>query len=224
MFTIMKPKTPGTFVSSSIPLWILFAGQLFAALFLRNLESGIEQIDDHQLRALATVLNGVHHFASHWLIPLFLLLVLFIQIRIFLRKPVQLGLDLLGIFLSLRCLILFLILNVLLLSHLKSGGMLLMQLVCFIPVITIDFGWIYWRLDTAARRQGRSHIRFTEDVGTLDTFDYFYVAAMTLLQFEPSGAAPTSRLMKFRFVLHGIMMLDLVALTLSRAIALATGG
>jgi hypothetical protein len=30
--------------------------------------------------------------------------------------------------------------------------------------------------------------------------------------------------MKTLFVIHGIMMLDLVALTLSRAIALASGG
>jgi hypothetical protein len=47
---------------------------------------------------------------------------------------------------------------------------------------------------------------------------------MTLLQFEQSGASATSRLMKTLFVIHGVMMLDLVALTLSRAIGLASGG
>ena len=99
-----------------------------------------------------------------------------------------------------------------------------MQLILFIPVITIDFGWIYWRLDSAARHRGGSHIRFDEEMGTLDPFDYYHVSAMTLLQFEPSGAKPTTRLMKTMFVIHGAMMLDLVALTLSRAIGLASGG
>ena len=136
----------------------------------------------------------------------------------------QWGIDLLGGLLTLRCAMLFLILNLLLLTHLKAGGMLLMQLILFIPVITIDFGWIYWRLDSAARLQGRMHIKFSEAGEKLDPYDYFHVAAMTLLQFEPSGATPTSRLMKALFVLHGAMMLDLVALTLSRAISLASGG
>lgn len=211
-------------VTASIPLWILLAGHVFAALFLRNLGLGLDQIDDASLRSLAGGISVCHHFVVRWIAPVVLLLVLLIQVRIALRKPVQPGLDLLGLLLSFRCLMMFLLLNLLLLSHLKAGGMLLMQLLLFIPVITLNFGWLYWRLDSAARREGRSHIRFSEDVGKLDPFDYFYVAAMTLLQFEPSGASPTSRLMKSLFVIHGVMMLDLVALTLSRAISLASGG
>jgi hypothetical protein len=34
----------------------------------------------------------------------------------------------------------------------------------------------------------------------------------------------TTRIMKSLFVLHGVVMLNLIALTLSRAIGLATGG
>jgi hypothetical protein len=114
-------------------------------------------------------------------------------------------------------------LNLLLLSRLKAGGLLLLELLLFIPVITINFGWLYWRLDSAARARGGAHIRFSEEAGTLDPFDYFHISSMTLLQFEPSGATATSRLMKTLFVIHGAMMLDLVALTLSRAIGLASG-
>lgn len=47
---------------------------------------------------------------------------------------------------------------------------------------------------------------------------------MALHQFEPKGATPTTRLMKSLSMLHGIIMLDLVALALSRAIALSSGG
>ena len=95
-------------------------------------------------------------------------------------------------------------LNMLLLSHLKAGELLLLQLIAFIPIITIDFGWLYWRIDSHARKRGLSHIRFSEEMGTLDPFDYFHIAANTLLQFEPVGAKPTSRLMKTLFVM-GLM-------------------
>jgi hypothetical protein len=99
-----------------------------------------------------------------------------------------------------------------------------MQLILFLPVITLNFGWLYWRLDAGARLQGQRHIRFAEDDDSPSPFDYYYIATRTLLQFEPSGATAASRVMKALFVIHGIMMLDLVALTLSRAISLASGG
>ena len=212
------------FISSSLPIWILFFGHLFATLFLKNLGHGLEAIEDSQLRSLAQLLYLVYLQVSHWAVPMMLVLIVFLQIRVCFGKPVQLGIDIMGVLLSIRCIFLFVILNLLLLSKLKAGGMLLLQLVLFIPVITLNFGWLYWRLDTSARLKGRTHIKFSEAAGPLDPFDYFHVAAKTLLQFEPSGAEATSRLMKVLFVLHGIMMLDLVALTLSRAIALASGG
>jgi hypothetical protein len=61
-------------------------------------------------------------------------------------------------------------------------------------------------------------------MGELDPFDYFQVAARALMQFEPSGATALTRTMKALFILHGVMMMDLVALTLSRAVSLASGG
>jgi hypothetical protein len=45
--------------------------------------------------------------------------------------------------------------NLLLMSRLKADGMLLWQLVLFIPVVTLNFGWLYWRLDSSARSAGR---------------------------------------------------------------------
>jgi hypothetical protein len=55
-------------------------------------------------------------------------------------------------------------------------------------------------------------------------FEYLHLAVRSLFQIEPAGAIATSRLMKSLFVLHGVVMLDLIALTLSRAIGLASGG
>ena len=211
-------------IASSISLWVLLAGHVFSGLFLRNLGAGLSQIDDPTATRIAEYMSGSFHlFIRYAPLPMIALVVI-IQILIILRRPAQLGIDLIGALLTVRCLMQFLMLNLLLLSHLKAGGMLLLQLVLFIPVITINFGWLYWRIDSHARKHGRSHIRFDEEMGTLDPFDYFHIAANTLLQFEPAGAKPTSRLMKALFVVHGVMMLDIVALTLSRAISLATGG
>jgi len=199
-------------------------GHAFTALFLGNLGVGVDQIDNPQVLSVAHLFTKLHQFINVWVAPFAFAFVAFLQVQLIRGKRVGWGIDLLGGLLTLMCLVIFLMLNLLLLSHLKAGGLLLMQLILFIPVITIDFGWIYWRLDSAARLKGRSHIRFDEAMGELDTFDYYHASAMTLLQFEPSGAKPTSRLMKTLFVIHGTMMLDLVALTLSRAIGLASAG
>lgn len=205
-------------------LWILFAGQLFASYFLKNIGIGLDQINDVQVKEIARFLQHGFHAYNHWIVPPALAFTAFIQIRLIMNRPIQWGIDIFGGLLGLRCLTQFVMLNLLLLSHLKAGGMLLLQLLLYIPVITIFFGWLYWRLDSAARAKGRSHIQFSSEMGDLDPFDYFHISAVTLLQFEQSGASANSRLMKTLFVIHGVMMLDLVALTLSRAIGLATGG
>ena len=211
-------------IRRSLPLWILVVGHAFTALFLGNLGVGVDQIANPQVLSVASLFIKLHEFLNVWVRPFALAFVAFLQFQLIRGKRVSWGIDLLGGLLTLMCLVIFLMLNLLLLSHLKAGELLLMQLILFIPVITIDFGWIYWRLDSAARLKGRNHIRFDDEMGELDTFDYYHASAMTLLQFEPSGAKPTTRLMKTLFVIHGVMMLDLVALTLSRAIGLAAAG
>jgi hypothetical protein len=214
---------PMPFIRRSLQLWILVAGHLFAAIFVKDLGYGLDQIDDANVKNIASFLKETHSLMRGWIMPVMLVLVVAVQIQIARAKPVQRAVDVVGGLLVFRCLTQFIMLNLLLLSRLKAGGLLLLELLLFIPVITIAFGWIYWRLDSAARARGGTHIRFSEEAGTLDPFDYFHISSMTLLQFEPSGATATSRLMKTLFVVHGAMMLDLVALTLSRAIGLASG-
>lgn len=209
---------------NSLQLWFLLAGHLFATTFLRDLGRGLDQINDARVREMALLIKTLFSDYSHWILPFGVALVLFVQIQLIRRKPIQWGIDIFGAILGLRCAGQFVMLNLLLLSQLKAGGLLLLQLILYIPVITIFFGWLYWRVDSAARAKGRSHIQFSSEMGDLDPFDYFHISAMTLLQFEPSGASATSRLMKTLFVIHGVMMLDLVALTLSRAIGLASSG
>jgi hypothetical protein len=222
-FSITKIRLPMPLIRRSLQLWVLIAGHVFAALFVKDLGYGLDQIDDAHVKNFASLLKETHSLMREWIMPVMLVWVVAVQIQIARAKPVQRAVDVVGGLLAFRCLTQFIMLNLLLLSRMKAGGLLLLELLLFIPVITITFGWIYWRLDSAARARGGAHIRFSEEAGTLDPFDYFHISSMTLLQFEPSGATATSRLMKTLFVIHGAMMLDLVALTLSRAIGLASG-
>ena len=215
------PKSP---LRPGIAMAVLIAGHIFATIFMRNLGAGIGEIADPAAAKVARTFYSIFEFTMGHFAPFISIFVLFLLYRVVRGKDTQWGIDILGALLTVRCFIVFVLLNLLLLSQLNAGGLLLMQLILFLPVITLDFGWLYWRLDAGARIKGAKHIRFAEDDESPEPFDYFYIATRTLLQFEPSGAAASSRLMKTLFVVHGIMMLDLVALTLSRAISLASGG
>jgi hypothetical protein len=220
---MMKPM-PKSPLRPGIALAVLVAGHIFASIFMRNLGAGIGEIADPWAAKIAKFFYSAFTFTVGHLAPFMAVFILFVIYRIWRGKNIQWGIDILGALLTVRCFVIFVLLNLLLLSQLRAGGLLLMQLILFLPVITLNFGWLYWRLDTGARIKGQRHIRFAEDDESPSPFDYFYIATRTLLQFEPTGASGTSRLMKALFVIHGVMMLDLVALTLSRAISLASGG
>ena len=213
--------------SRSALLLTLLLGHLCAGLFLSNLEQGLSQIDEPAIRQLATLVHrlfqslAVQHRPIRLLVLAAAVLVIVRQIR---GRETGWFVDVFGGLLLLRCGMQFLLLNLLLLAPMRAGALLLSQLVLFLPVITVAFGWLYWRLDHGARRCGRSHIQFSDAGETVTRFDYFHLAVTMLLSFEPSGATASTRLMKTLFLVHGVVMLDLVALTLSRAIGLASGG
>lgn len=209
-------------------LVVLVVGHLSAGLFIRRLASSSAQIRDPLARQLTTLVEWTLEAVMRNLPQLRLVLIAVVALALVqsLRGgSIDRLLDLLGGLLCLRCALQFLLVNVLLLSPLQDGALLLLQLVLFLPVITIAFGWLYWRLDSGARDQGRRHLRFEEErQGPQGLFVYFHAAAQALVQFEPSAAVPCTRLAKSLFLLHGVVMLDLVALTLSRAIGLASNG
>lgn len=220
------PAQLGRGLSRGAILLTLMLGHLSAGLFLANLDQGLSQINDPAIRQLATAIHDLfasltaQHRPIRLAIIAMVLLALVRQIR---GQPMRWFEDLFGGLLLLRCGLQFLLLNLLLLAPMRAGALLLTQLVLFLPVITIAFGWLYWRLDGGARRRGHTHIQFSEPGQAISRFEYFHMAGTTLLSFEPSGVTASTRLMKTLFLIHGLVMLDLVALTLSRAIGLASG-
>jgi len=213
-----SPLSPG------VALVLVVCGHVFASFFMRNLGAGLDGIADPFAAKVALSFYFLFNLTVTTLAPFMALFLVFLVYKLWRGKTVQWGIDILGGLLLLRCFVIFILLNLLLLSQLRAGALLLTQLILFLPVITLSFGWLYWRLDAASRARGERQIRFAEDDDSPSVFDYFHIATRTLLQFEPSGASAVSKTMKTLFIIHGIMMLDLVALTLSRAIALASGG
>jgi len=208
-------------------LLVLAGAHLAAGLFLRELPAGASQIADPGLRNLILKVFRCFDFLvlrDPGLQLLVALLILVVLVWALLGHPIGRFLDAIGALLCLRCLLQFILLNLLLLARLKAGGLLLTQVVLFVPVILTAFSWLYWRLDQGARSRGRLHLRFDEGFSDGSALDYFYASWMSLLKFEPSGATPATPLMKVLVVVQGVAMMDLVVLTLSRAIGLASGG
>ena len=207
-------------------LLVLAVAHMAAGLFLRELPAGANQIADPRLRNLILAVFRCFDLMviSHPLLQLLIaIVILAVLVWVLLGRPIGRFLDAIGALLCLRCLLQFLLLNLLLLARLKAGGLLLTQVVLFLPVILTAFSWLYWRLDKGARTRGRRHLRFSEGFSDDGALDYFYASWMSLLKFEPSGATPTTPLMKVLVVVQGLAMMDLVVLTLSRAIGLASG-
>jgi len=208
-------------------LLVLAGAHLAAGLFLRELPAGASQIADPGLRNLILKVFRCFDFLvlrDPGLQLLVALLILVVLVWALLGHTIGRFLDAIGALLWLRCLLQFLLLNLLLLARLKAGGLLLTQVVLFVPVILTAFSWLYWRLDQGARSRGLLHLRFDEGFSDGNALDYFYASWMSLLKFEPSGATPATPLMKVLVVVQGVAMMDLVVLTLSRAIGLASGG
>jgi hypothetical protein len=224
------PSLPSRWRAAFSRSWVLLLvtiGHLLATAFFHHFEAAVAGIRQGSHRALAAQISQLQQNLFQHSLPLRLLLgllVVALLLRALQAKPLGWGMDLLGGLLVFRSGLQFGLENLLLLAPFQEGVNLLSQLLLFLPVVTIAFGWLYLRLDSGARRFGRRHIQFDGSLEPIDPFDYFHVAAVTLLQFEPSGAKATTRLMKTLFVLHGVVMLDLVALVLSRAIGLASGG
>ena len=140
-----SPLRPG------LALLILIAGHAFAGIFMRNLGAGLEAIADPFAAKIARVFYAAFSITVSVLVPVMMAFLAFLVYRLWRGKSVQWGIDIFGGLLTLRCFVIFVLLNLLLLSQLRAGGLLLTQLILFLPVITLNFGWLYLRLSGTPR-------------------------------------------------------------------------
>ena len=124
----------------------------------------------------------------------------------------------------LRLLMLCAILNLMIFLPPSDRVLLFSQLLLFLPCLLLVWGWIYWRFDTHSVSLGRGRI-FTSSTSEDDIpppYDYFIASFTSLLTTTLDNFNGKTRFARTLIFVHGVMMWDIMALTLSRAIALAS--
>ena len=132
--------------------------------------------------------------------------------------------DTVFILVIIRLLLLFGILNIMIFLPPSDRVLLFAQLLLFLPCLLLVWGWIYWRVDTHSVSLGRGRI-FTSSTSEDDIpppYDYFIASFTSLLSTTLDNFNGKTRFARTLILLHGFMMWDIMALTLSRAIALAS--
>ena len=132
--------------------------------------------------------------------------------------------DAMVVLVILRLLMLFGILNLMIFLPPSDRVLLFSQLLLFLPCLLLVWGWIYWRVDTHSVSLGRGRI-FTSSTSEDDIpppYDYFIASFTSLLDAMLDNFNGKTRYARTLILIHGVMMWDIMALTLSRAIALAS--
>jgi hypothetical protein len=124
----------------------------------------------------------------------------------------------------LALLMLFGILNLMIFLPPSDRVLLFSQLLLFLPCLLLVWGWIYWRVDTRSVLLGRGRIfasSTSQDDDIPPPYDYLLASFTSLLTTTLDNFNGKTRFARTLIFLHGVMMWDIMALTLSRAIALA---
>ena len=132
--------------------------------------------------------------------------------------------DAMVVLVILRLLMLFGILNLMIFLPPSDRVLLFSQLLLFLPCLLLVWGWIYWRFDAHSVSLGRGRI-FTSSTSENDIpppYDYFIASFTSLLTTTLDNFNGKTRFARTLIFVHGVMMWDIMALTLSRAIALAS--
>lgn len=136
----------------------------------------------------------------------------------------RLLIDVMFALVGLRLLSLFGVLNLMIFLPPSNRILLFSQLLIFLPSILLVWGWIYWRFDTYSVAVGRGRIFSSSTSGEKipPPLDYFIASFTSLLTKTLDNFDGTTRVARVLIYIHGIMMWDIMALALSRAIALAS--
>ncbi|MBW0179869.1 MAG: hypothetical protein KXJ50_02215 [Vulcanococcus sp.] len=132
--------------------------------------------------------------------------------------------DIMFALVGLRLLTLFGILNLMIFFPPSDRILLFSQLLIFLPCLLLVWGWLYWRFDSYSVAVGRGRIFSSSTSGDKipSPVDYFIASFTSLLTNTLDNFDGTTRVARVLIYIHGIMTWDIMALALSRAIALAS--
>ncbi|MEA5416254.1 hypothetical protein [Synechococcus sp. BA-132 BA5] len=129
-------------------------------------------------------------------------------------------LDILGIYFVARMTTQLIGLNILVFDFTTSRFLLITQLLFFLPYSLLVWGWIYWRLDTSAGRTRRQLFRLDIEGEYPRPIDYLIASFSSVFSASINGIKGRSARAEFLILLHGLVIYDVMGLTLSRAVSL----
>jgi hypothetical protein len=129
-------------------------------------------------------------------------------------------LDILGIYFVVRMTTQLIGLNILVFDFTTSRFLLITQLLFFLPYALLVWGWIYWRLDTSAGRKRRQLFRLVIEGENPRPIDYLIASFSSVFSASINGIKGRSARARVLILLHGLVIFDVMGLTLSRAVAL----
>lgn len=128
--------------------------------------------------------------------------------------------DFLAVYAILRMLMQLIGLNLLVFDYSSPRFLLITQLLFFLPYMLLIWGWIYWRLNVLGHGAGRAFFRLDHEGERPRAIDYFVASFSSVFSASISGIKGTSARSRMLILLHGVMIYDVMGLTLSRAVAL----
>ena len=176
------------------------------------------------VRGFIAISNSFHDHIVPVTTPLYWLVLVVYVLCPLPSRVRRLMVDVVAAWFSFRVLESFVFINLLMFAKAGDHGLLIAQLLVFLPCLLLMWGWIYWRLDSGyCRRTGARMFAFKLPSGALPTvYDYFLVSFSSLISHSLSSFSGNTRLARTLIFAHGLMIWDVMGLTLSRAIALVS--
>lgn len=128
--------------------------------------------------------------------------------------------DVVGIYIAARMIIQLMGLNLLVFDKVTPRFTLITQLLIFLPYSLLVWGWIYWRLDSGARKSGRQCFRLDCESDPPRPIDYGVASFSSVFSASISAIKGRTARSRILILMHGFFIYDVMGLTLSRAIAL----
>jgi hypothetical protein len=110
--------------------------------------------------------------------------------------------------------------NALLFLPAAKPGLLLGQILAYIPFFVMTWGWLIWRIDFCGRELPQQIIAITDAKTPISSFDYYHASIYSILNQGKSGFIGVTRVGRMLGLIHNLMLINIFGLALARAYGL----
>jgi len=200
----------------SVALLQYVSGHTFSA-------TGHHNSDDLLIGQSVAVLVQFHQRVVPVLLPAVLVALLYCLVNPSRSRSRRILIDTMAVVFMGKIVVIFFLLNLLILFPPSDRVLPITQLLLFLPCLLLMWGWIYWRMDiSSTARHGKRMFLFKMSADeSPGPYDYVLASFTSLISTTLGGFTGETRKARTLIFLHGLMMWDIMGLTLSRAISLA---